>query len=245
MPHICRQASLTVCNLALGRVNTATVSHALIMHAKHQLLPALVLFFLTSESISQMVLQKAGTIIVDLATVAIEEEDFDICLRVSAALRNLLCVSGNHEQLVAEGVIPCLVQLGQLQDRSIQHNSASALRSLTCKANIRKSLVEHRATDVILHDAAARDNTDDIYIQPALLSDIEAESWVNGTRGVLAEKRAEVLPQLQRLELNKEVSIMQDAVLCMGDCRGTHLVLSIFTSPAYSVDTVDCGCCPA
>jgi hypothetical protein len=59
--------------------------------------------------------------------------------------------------------VPALVALGQVtddvffssdgQDTAVRHNCASALRSLTCKAEIRTLLIEGGAISVILDDA--------------------------------------------------------------------------------------------
>jgi hypothetical protein len=59
--------------------------------------------------------------------------------------------------------VPALVALGRVtddvffssdgQDTAVRHNCASALRSLTCKAEIRTLLIEAGAISVILDDA--------------------------------------------------------------------------------------------
>jgi hypothetical protein len=66
----------------------------------------------------------------------------------------------SHKQ---DGVVPALVALGRVtddvffssdgQDTAVRHNCASALRSLTCKAEIRTLLIEGGAISVILDDA--------------------------------------------------------------------------------------------
>jgi hypothetical protein len=68
-----------------------------------------------------------------------------------------------HFKTNQDGVVPALVALGRVtddvffssdgQDTAVRHNCASALRSLTCKAEIRTLLIEGGAISVILDDA--------------------------------------------------------------------------------------------
>ncbi|CAM9893311.1 unnamed protein product [Chrysoparadoxa australica] len=138
-----------------------------------------------------MVREGAGQLLVWIATNAQTGGDNrDLCHRISGAIRNLVRITGNHIQLAAEGVIPVLVQLAQMGHLSMRQNCAAALRSLTFKEEVRSLLIEGGAIKVILEDAQMNGEEDDLSLGTQLLCEIEAESWVNGTRGILIETRA-------------------------------------------------------
>lgn len=59
---------------------------------------------------------------------------------------------GNHDQLAQEGVIPALMNLAQTNCPVIRRNCASAMRSMTCKADVRQLLIASGAIKVILDD---------------------------------------------------------------------------------------------
>ncbi|CAM9901915.1 unnamed protein product, partial [Ectocarpus sp. 12 AP-2014] len=105
---------------------------------------------------------------------------------------------GNHVQLAEEGVIPALIDLAKTDCPVVRRNCASAMRSMTCKAEVRQLLVASGAIKVILDDATNQDADESLMIDNELLCEIEAESWVNGTRGILVESRAPVLPMLEQ-----------------------------------------------
>lgn len=60
---------------------------------------------------------------------------------------------GNHVQLAEEGVIPALIDLAKTECPFVRRNCASAMRSMTCKAEVRQLLVASGAIKVILDDA--------------------------------------------------------------------------------------------
>lgn len=62
-------------------------------------------------------------------------------------------VQGNHVQLAEEGVIPALIDLAKTECPVVRRNCASAMRSMTCKAEVRQLLVASGAIKVILDDA--------------------------------------------------------------------------------------------
>ncbi|CAM9234741.1 unnamed protein product [Ectocarpus sp. 4 AP-2014] len=164
-----RSCSLVACNLAVGKVNTA-----------------------------KMVRHGAGQLLVELVKNTDPLNDAGVRKRASAAFRNILCVSGNHVQLAEEGVIPALIDLAKTDCPVVRRNCASAMRSMTCKAEVRQLLVASGAIKVILDDATNQDADESVTIDNELLCEIEAESWVNGTRGILVESRAPVLPMLEQ-----------------------------------------------
>lgn len=62
-------------------------------------------------------------------------------------------LQGNHVQLAEEGVIPALIDLAKTECPVVRRNCASAMRSMTCKAEIRQLLIASGAIKVILDDA--------------------------------------------------------------------------------------------
>lgn len=60
---------------------------------------------------------------------------------------------GNHVRLAEEGVIGALVDLARTECSVVRRNCASALRSMTCKAEVRELLIASGAIKVILDDA--------------------------------------------------------------------------------------------
>lgn len=62
-------------------------------------------------------------------------------------------LQGNHVQLAEEGVIPALIELAKTECPVVRRNCASALRSMTCKAEVRQLLIASGAIKVILDDA--------------------------------------------------------------------------------------------
>lgn len=62
-------------------------------------------------------------------------------------------LQGNHVQLAEEGVIPALIELARTECPVVRRNCASALRSMTCKAEVRQLLIASGAIKVILDDA--------------------------------------------------------------------------------------------
>ncbi|CAM9405226.1 unnamed protein product, partial [Discosporangium mesarthrocarpum] len=175
-PETRRNCSLVACNLAMGKV---------VLYSEY-----------FEVNTAKMVRHGAGQLLVDLVSNTDNVSDSAIRHRASAAFRNLLCVSGNHVRLADEGAIPALIELAAADNRDIKRNCASALRSMTCKAQVREVLVESGAINVILEDAQEQDSDESVLIDNDLLCEIEAESWVNGTRGILVESRALALPGL-------------------------------------------------
>lgn len=62
-------------------------------------------------------------------------------------------LQGNHVQLAEEGVIPALIDLAKTECPVVRRNCASAMRSMTCKAEVRQLLIASGAIKVILDDA--------------------------------------------------------------------------------------------
>ncbi|CAM9093459.1 unnamed protein product, partial [Hapterophycus canaliculatus] len=129
---------------------------------------------------AKMVRHGAGQLLVELVTNTDSLKDAD----------------GNHIQLAEEGVIPALIDLAKTDCPVVRRNCASAMRSMTCKADVRQLLIVSGAIKVILDDATSQDADETLAIDNELLCEIEAESWVNGTRGILVESRAPGLPTL-------------------------------------------------
>lgn len=71
----------------------------------------------------------------------------------STTVRCISLFQGNHVRLAEEGVIPALIDLAKTECRTVRRNCASALRSMTCKAEVRELLVVSGAITVILDDA--------------------------------------------------------------------------------------------
>jgi hypothetical protein len=77
---------------------------------------------------------------------------------------------------------------------SICNDCAAALRSMTFNTDIRDILIKSGAMDVILLDLRKSMSGDDIGIAPSLLSQLEEESWQNGSRSRQKEGRAKKIP---------------------------------------------------
>lgn len=80
---------------------------------------------------------------------------------------------------------------------SICNDCAAALRSMTFNTDIRDILIKSGAMDVILLDLRKSMSGDDIGIAPSLLSQLEEESWQNGSRGRQKEGRANKIPSAE------------------------------------------------
>lgn len=65
----------------------------------------------------------------------------------------MVFLQGNHVQLAEEGVIPALIDLAKTDCPVVRRNCASAMRSMTCKAEVRQLLIASGAIKVILDDA--------------------------------------------------------------------------------------------
>eukprot|EP01042_Synura_sphagnicola_P030992 gene30992-39904_t len=123
----------------------------------------------------------------------------DLSERCAAALRNLLCVASNQDAMVADGVIRALVELASTErlvtsgtepSKAVRQNCAAALRSMTFNDHMRQELLESGAISIILDELTLRTDDDDINIGPSLLTELEAESWSNGSRGRQKEGRS-------------------------------------------------------
>ena len=81
----------------------------------------------------------------------------DLLRGLTTCLFVCVCVffflQGNHVQLAEEGVIPALIDLAKTECPMVRRNCASAMRSMTCKAEIRQLLIASGAIKVILDDA--------------------------------------------------------------------------------------------
>lgn len=62
-------------------------------------------------------------------------------------------LQGNHVQLAQEEVIPALLDLAKTECPVVRRNCASAMRSMTCKKDVRQLLIASGAIKVILDDA--------------------------------------------------------------------------------------------
>ena len=59
---------------------------------------------------------------------------------------------GNHAQLAREGTVLALIDLAKTECPVVRRNCASAMRSMTCKAEIRQFLIASGTIEVILDD---------------------------------------------------------------------------------------------
>lgn len=79
---------------------------------------------------------------------------------------------GNHVQLAEEGVIPALIELAKTECPVVRRNCASALRSMTCKAEVRQLLIASGAIKVILDDA-----TNQVRVDTAVVGSTKYLFW--------------------------------------------------------------------
>lgn len=143
----------------------------------------------------------------------------ELYVRCAASMRNLLCVVSNQKIMVDNGALECLINMaheaedGTITDSyavrkkrnktqrnkievlnteqaSIYSDCASALRSMTFNIEVREKLISTGALAVILGDLKKDMSGDEIAISYELLSELEAESWENGSRGRQKEGRA-------------------------------------------------------
>ena len=125
---------------------------------------------------------------------------YDMQYRVSAAMRNMLCVSANQKTMVGQGCIHSLMAIAAEAEKAshsndpvteaAQQNCSAALRSLTYNAEVRHVLKDQGAIDFIMAELAKEDTT----ISYDLLVEVEAESWSNGARGTNRDGRAAHVP---------------------------------------------------
>jgi len=125
---------------------------------------------------------------------------YDMQYKVSAAMRNMLCVNVNQKTMVGQGCIHSLMAIAAEAEKSshstdpitesVQQNCSAALRSLTYNSEARKVLKDQGAIDFIMAELAREDTT----IGYNLLVEVEAESWSNGARGTNRDGRAPPIP---------------------------------------------------
>lgn len=135
-------------------------------------------------------------------------------LRVSAAFRNLLTVVGNQRRMIEDGCLPVLIKLANYSPyrtqgvttasltstsssigsmatsqevKVVRSNSTAALKSLTYNADMRNTLLQGDAMNIIMAEIRKES---DLSMSASLLKELEAESWENGGRGKLKDGRS-------------------------------------------------------
>eukprot|EP00605_Chrysophyceae_sp_TOSAG23-4_P002041 GSChrysophyteH1.ASY1.ANO1.2260.1 assembled CDS len=125
---------------------------------------------------------------------------YEMLYRVSACMRNMLCVNGNQKAMVAQGCILTLMAIAHEAEKTshladpitetVQANCSAALRSLTYNVEVRDVLKEQGAIDFIMAELSKEDTS----FKYELLVEVEAESWSNGARGTNRDGRAIAIP---------------------------------------------------
>eukprot|EP00606_Chrysophyceae_sp_TOSAG23-5_P000973 GSChrysophyteH2.ASY1.ANO1.502.1 assembled CDS len=127
-----------------------------------------------------------------------EKYDFSYYMlyRVSACMRNMLCVNANQKAMVSQGCILSLMEIAHEAEKTVhiadpitetvQTNCSAALRSLTYNVEVRDVLKDQGAIDFIMAELSKEDTS----FKYELLVEVEAESWGNGARGTNRDGRA-------------------------------------------------------
>jgi HEAT repeat protein len=126
--------------------------------------------------------------------------DQNILERCSAAFRNLSISIPNQQPLVSAGSIDALVKLGtptreyDLYSQEFlrtRKNCASALRSMTFNPIFQAKLAKPEVISIILEDLTSSFRPEELNVfEKNLLTELETESWRNGSRGQQKETRA-------------------------------------------------------
>jgi hypothetical protein len=125
--------------------------------------------------------------------------------RCSAAFRNLSISIPNQEALVNAGAIHALVKLGtptreyDLYSKEFlrtRKNCASALRSMTFNPSFQAELSKSEVISIILEDLTSNGADELKSFEKNLLTELETESWRNGSRGQQKETRAAPMESL-------------------------------------------------
>lgn len=122
-------------------------------------------------------------------------------------------------------------QQGKLPDfqspelQAVYGHCASALRSMTFNEEIRDHLLASGAMDVILADLKKHMSGDEINIGYNLLSELEAESWQNGSKGRQREGRAKPIDPagLWTDLLRSTVNVQLDVDIRFADLEKFHV----------------------
>lgn len=107
-------------------------------------------------------------------------------LRISAAMRNLLCAAGNAENLVKDGVVDVLLILAQSPVKEVVKNVSAGLISISHNSKLNAVTKNPVVTKIIGESMMASDSglaQEAAFLSPTLLAEIEEESWNNGSRG--------------------------------------------------------------
>lgn len=126
--------------------------------------------------------------------------DQSILERCSAAFRNLAISIPNQDALVSAGAIDALVKLGTATREydlyspeflRTRKNCASALRSMTFNPAFQAKLSKREVISIILEDLTNNFRPEELNVfEKNLLTELETESWRNGSRGQQKETRA-------------------------------------------------------
>jgi hypothetical protein len=150
---------------------------------------------------SKAVTEGAGTILVYVTdtkktTAGGFKFSYDMHYRVSAAMRNILCVPVNHIPMVQCGCVHALENIAALSEKGknahdpitplTQANCLAAFKSMTYNSDVRDALKNSGAIDVIVQELLNEDTAIDYH----LLVQVEAESWSNGARSTIRDGRA-------------------------------------------------------
>ena len=121
---------------------------------------------------------------------------YDMAYRVSAAMRNILCIPSNHLSMVQQGCIRALESIAAQSEKGknasdpvtphTQANCLAAFKSMTYNSEVRDALTSSGAIDVIVQELMQEDTA----ITYPLLVQVEAESWSNGARSTTRSGRA-------------------------------------------------------
>jgi hypothetical protein len=153
---------------------------------------------------SKAVAEGAGTILVYITdtkktTTSGFKFSYDMHYRVSAAMRNILCVPNNHIPMVQCGCVHALENIAALSEKGknahdpitplAQANCLAAFKSMTYNPDVREALKNSGAIDVIVQELLNEDTAIDYH----LLVQVEAESWSNGARSTIRDGRAKAI----------------------------------------------------
>ena len=143
---------------------------------------------------------------------------YDMAYRVSAAMRNILCVPNNHLPMVQQGCIRALESIAAQSERGknandpvtphTQSNCLAAFKSMTYNSEVRDALTSSGAIDVIVQELLQEDTA----ITYPLLVQVEAESWSNGARSTTRDGRAKhIEPYPLYTELIETIKVRETA----------------------------------
>jgi hypothetical protein len=170
--ELCMLASSAIVHLCCGQINT-----------------------------SKAVEEGAAAILVYITTPNNEGYRFsyDMHYRVSAAMRNILCIPNNHIPMVHSGCVRSLESIAAISEKGkhaddpitpfIQANCLAAFKSMTFNPDVRDALKNSGAIDVIVQELLNEDTA----IDYQLLVAVEAESWGNGARSTVRDGRAKAI----------------------------------------------------